>query len=151
MIAQDHLNGRRVFFYFMAFFSVIATVNGIMATLAVRTHTGLVTTHAYEKGLAYNEVISAEEKQQALGWHAGITFKDNTLIVELRDAKGKTILPTRLTAIFTRPTQAGMDFRQDLQPGANTISFPTPGLWNVRILAEKDGEQFQESRRIVAP
>ncbi|NBO17679.1 MAG: hypothetical protein EBV03_00340 [Proteobacteria bacterium] len=117
MIAQDHLNGRRVFFYFMAFFSVIATVNGIMATLAVRTHTGLVTTHAYEKGLAYNEVISAEEKQQALGWHAGITFKDNTLIVELRDAKGKTILPTRLTAIFTRPTQAGMDFRQDLQPG----------------------------------
>lgn len=150
MTVQAQLSGRRVFFYFFAFFLTIAVVDGIMATLAVRTQTGVVTTHAYEKGLAYNDIIQAEEQQETLQWAADIEFKDNALTVELHDVHGNLIHPDQLTAVITRPTQAGMDFQQSLKSGPNAIAFPVPGLWHLRIIAEKDGVQFQQSRRITA-
>ncbi|NBX03006.1 MAG: hypothetical protein EBR02_02855 [Alphaproteobacteria bacterium] len=142
--------------YFVLFFVVLALVDGAMVTIAVRTQTGVVTTHAYEKGLAYNQTIAAAEKQTALGWKSTITFtgkgeKAGALSVAVRDAKGVTIKPDSLRAEITRPTQAGMDFSQALKSGENLIKFPASGLWEVRIFAMRGDDEFQQAKRIVVP
>lgn len=61
--------------YFVLFFVVIGAVNAVMVTLAVRTHTGTVTDHPYEKGLAYNKVVDAANAQEKLGWKSDIRFE----------------------------------------------------------------------------
>ena len=107
--------------YFVLFFVVVAAVNAVMVTLAVRTHTGTVTDHPYEKGLAYNQVVDAANAQDKLGWKSDIRFEHpspseggsasirGTLHVTLRDRSGHTLTPEKATATFTRPTQAGHD------------------------------------------
>ena len=135
--------------YFVAFFLFIAAVNAVMVTLAIRTHSGLVTDHPYEKGLAYNQTIKAEEEQTQLGWKADISLMENILKVALKDSEGKAFIPDKITAKFTRPTQSGVDFEVELNGGAATINFPEQGLWNVRIFATKGDKTYQQAKRLV--
>ena len=60
--------------YFVAFFILLISILVPMGIIAVRTNTGLVTESAYNKGLAYNASIRAEEAQKALGWHGDLTI-----------------------------------------------------------------------------
>lgn len=144
------MTGKQVLWYFLAFFCLIATVNAIMVTYAVRTHSGIVTDHPYEKGLAYNSVIQAEEKQAALGWQGTISYKDGILHFVLIDADKKPVRP-KATATITRPIQVGMDFTVDLQGEATPIDFPVNGLWEIRVNAVHGGLHYQQSKRIIVP
>ena len=57
------MTARHVWWYFVAFFGFIAAVNAAMVTIAIRTHSGVVSEHPYEEGLAYNAVVHAEKMQ----------------------------------------------------------------------------------------
>ncbi|MEQ1705902.1 MAG: FixH family protein, partial [Rickettsiales bacterium] len=78
------MTGKRVWWYFVAFFGFIAAVNAVMVTLAIRTHSGVVTEHPYEKGLAYNQVVEAEKNQQKLGWNGDVKYENGNLYFSLR-------------------------------------------------------------------
>jgi nitrogen fixation protein FixH len=150
------LKGKTIFLYFLAFFGFIAIVNAGMITLALRTHTGTVTDHPYEKGLAYNEVVNAEVAQEKLGWKGEIILrrfseKENSFRLEfsLKDKNDNRITPTKVTARISRPTQAGMDFDVELDNSEAHISFPEKGSWEVRIFAEVVDKKYQQSKRIV--
>ncbi len=158
MSATLHKNDRLIPWYFVLFFLVIAAVDGTMATLAVRSQTGTVTDHPYEKGVAYNKIIAAEQQQESLGWNAAIRWQDGqqpgagALQVTLTDAHGKPITASKLTAHFSRPTQAALDMDMAIANGKPTpVTLPAPGLWEVRIYAEADGKQYQQAKRIVVP
>jgi nitrogen fixation protein FixH len=144
-----HPRDRWIPWYFVAFFLVVALVDGIMVTLAVRTHTGTVTDHPYERGLAYNQVVAAAQKQEALGWKATIAYAGNALHFTLRDAAGTTLKPERAMAYISRPTQAGMDFTLPLTGERTAVTFPQPGLWEVRVEALYQGKSYQQSVRLV--
>lgn len=144
------MTGKRVLGYFVAFFGFVAAVNAVMVTLAIRTHSGVVTDHPYEKGLAYNEVVDAQEKQEMLGWKGIINYNDGALHFELRDKDNNIIAPEKATAIITRPTQQGMDFSVELNSPETPISFPAKGLWEIRVEAAYKGIHYQKSKRIVA-
>ena len=137
--------------YFVAFFVVLALVDGTMVTLAVRTQTGLVTQHPYEKGLAYNQVVKAEEQQKALGWKSDIKVENGMLLFALKDAEGKLLNADKVIANILRPTQAGMDFVVEIKNGKTPITFPAKGLWEVRVNAEVGAIHYQQSKRIVIP
>lgn len=135
--------------YFVAFFVVIALVNAVMVTLAVRTHTGLVTDHPYEKGLAYNAVVKASEDQAALGWKGELHYADGMLHFTLRD-KDKQLLPIeKATALIRRPVRDGMDFTVEMPAGKASVSFPVKGLWQVQIDAMSKGVHYQKTERMV--
>lgn len=142
---------RLIPWYFVLFFLVIALVDGVMVTLAVRTQPGIVTDHPYEKGLAYNRVVEAEAQQEQWGWHADIALQDHTLTVVLKDRHGAVLEPNAIVAHFTRPTQAGMDFDMTLTRGKAFVPFPANGLWEVRIFATVGNKTYQQSKRIIAP
>ena len=150
------MTGRRVWWYFVAFFGFIAAVNTVMVTLAIRTHSGIVTDHPYEKGLAYNRVVEAEKKQQELGWKSVIELRHSraggnklVLYFELKDKAGAIISPDKATATITRPTQSGMDFTLELKGAETAVEFPAKGVWEVRVDAQHGSVHYQQSRRIV--
>ncbi len=145
------MTGRRVWWYFVAFFCFVAAVNAVMVTLAVRTHSGVVTEHPYEKGLAYNAVVEAEEKQESLGWKGSIAYKNASLHFSLRDKNKQAILADKAVATVTRPTQSGMDFKLELTGKSTPITFPARGLWLVRVDVSHAGVHYQQSKRIVVP
>lgn len=150
------LTGRRVFFYFLAFFLLIAAVNAVMVALAIRTHSGLITDHPYEKGLAYNKVVVAEEAQEKLGWSGLIELRHPreggnpfAIYFELKDKSGAIIHPEKTTATISRPTQDGMDFAIELGAAETPVKFPAKGVWEVRVDAVVGDKNYQQSKRIV--
>ena len=135
--------------YFVMFFAVVAVVNGVMITLALRTHSGVVTDHPYEKGIAYNQVVEAVKTQDSLGWKAEIGYASGALKFTLRDKNNQPLAPEKATATITRPTQSGMDFTAELKGAETPVTFPAQGLWEVRVDATHKGVHFQQSKRIV--
>jgi nitrogen fixation protein FixH len=143
------MTGRRVGWYFIAFFGIVLVVNAVMVTLAIRTHSGVVTEHPYEKGLAYNQVIIAEEKQESRGWKGTIDYDNGMLNFALYDKNKQPLNWESASATITRPTQQGMDFVRELKSPATLITFPANGLWLVRVDAKHAGVHYQQSKRIV--
>lgn len=150
------MTGRRVWWYFVAFFGFVAVVNAGMVTLAIRTHSGVVTEHPYEKGLTYNQVVEAEEKQESLGWKATIALHPSEenqnlamLSFELRNRDGVLLEPDKAIASITRPMRQGMDFEVLLKGLETPVEFPANGLWEIRVDAVYEGVHFQRTQRIV--
>lgn len=143
------MTGKHVCWYFVAFFGVIVAVNAVMVTLAVRTHSGVVTDHAYEKGLAYNKVIDAEEKQKASGLRGVMDYKDGMLHFAIYDKANRPFSFDKATAAITRPTQAEMDFTVELTSMNTPMTFPASGLWEVRVDAYHEDVHFQQTNRII--
>jgi nitrogen fixation protein FixH len=143
------MTGKRVAFYFILFFGFVASVNAVMMTLAIRTHSGVVTDHPYEKGLAYNQVVEAEKKQKELGWVGEIRYNDSALTFILKDKNGAVITPAQITATITRPAQQGMDFKVELKGDETPVAFPAKGVWHVRVDAVVDDKNYQKSKRII--
>jgi nitrogen fixation protein FixH len=149
MSAKIPLKDKIIPWYFVIFFFVIASVDAVMVTLAVRTQTGLVTEHPYEKGLAYNKIVAADAAQEALGFSGKISYDAGMIIFTLRDKNQQIIKPERADAKFTRPTKAGFDFSAVLQSEKTPVNFPLPGLWEVRVNAVYQGNSYQTTKRIV--
>ena len=146
---------RLIPWYIVSFFVVVAILDGIFVYIATSTHTGVVTEHAYDKGLAYNETVAAAEAQKQLGWQGDIALAgDRMLEFSLRDADGRALTGALAKVEFMRPTQDGMDFALDLAESTDgvytaSVDFPAEGLWDVRVFATRGGEEFQSHRRVV--
>ncbi|MGE0754327.1 MAG: FixH family protein [Alphaproteobacteria bacterium] len=142
--------------YFVVFFLLLFILDGIFVYLALSSHRGVVTEQAYQKGLQYNETVEAANQQAALGWQGAITHENGAVLFALRDAQETPISKARVTAYFSRPTQAGSDFSltlDSLQKGlyGKTVSFPVKGQWDVKIVATWNQQQYQQRRRILVP
>lgn len=143
------LRDRIIPWYFVIFFVFLAIINGIMVMLAFDSFTGLVTENPYEKGIAYNKVVDAANKQAALGWHGKVFYENGILTYTLTDAEKKTLIPQKAIAYCSRPTQEGMDFSVPLTSEETPVTFPAQGLWEVRVVAEISEHSFQHSQRII--
>lgn len=55
--------GKNVFWGFIAFFVVFATMDAFFVYKAVATHPGVVAENAYEIGLNYNKIIEEAKKR----------------------------------------------------------------------------------------
>lgn len=143
------MTGRRVGWYFALFFCFVAAVNAVMITLALRTHSGTVTDHPYERGLAYNRVVEAESKQEMLAWKGVIQYRNGRVHFVVRDKNNTIMAFDKATAAIIRPTLQGMDFTVELKGFDTPVNFPAKGLWEVRVDAVLQGVHYQQSQRIV--
>ena len=141
--------------YFVAFFVVLAILDGFFVYIAAQTHTGVVSKNTYQEGLDYNETIKKSEAQDKLGWTADMSYSDETLKVRLLDASDAPLSGAAVEAFFFRPTQDGSDFLISLDEGAGgeySSSVQTqPGQWDVRIYVTWQQTQFQIAKRIIVP
>ena len=146
---------RLIPWYFVAFFTVIALVNGVMVTLAVRTHPGTTTTHAYEEGLHYNDTIAKADAVAALGYRASIEYTNGMLVFSLRDAQGKPVAVRNARVLIRRPTEKNYDQEIQFMPQEHAyvapVALPLSGQWQVRVFADTPGGAYQHSVRLRIP
>ncbi|MDX2113035.1 MAG: FixH family protein [Alphaproteobacteria bacterium] len=150
-MSEAVLTGRRVAFYFVAFFGVVAAMDAFMVTSAIRTHSGLITSEPYEKGLAYNEVVKASNVQEKLGWQGSITLESGLLRFVLMDAQKKPLHSPRATAYLSRPTSTASDMVLALHDQQAVLDLPEKGVWDIRIEAMVGDQPYQLHRRVVVP
>ncbi len=143
---------------------IVVIVNGVMAYFAVSTWPGLETESHYYKGLAYNENLAAARDQERRGWTMDLDFvpgrsttgrdRMGQLAVRFEDRLGTPITDLAARAQLTRPTREGFDRTIALNHvggGVYTasVSLPLAGQWQVRILAHRNDQTFQETRRLL--
>jgi nitrogen fixation protein FixH len=139
-------------------FFIIISVNLTMVTMALDSWRGLVTTDSYKKGLAYQEAIDAEKREEALGWSVDLSVdhpqpKRADVLIQVTDDQGQPLDADRVRVGFVRPTQEGYDSLHTLTAlgggkFAKSVQLPLKGLWELRIEAEKGQDAVRVSRRI---
>lgn len=148
------LNGWWVFAAFFAFFAVIVLVNSVFITMALRSHSGVVTEDAYRKGLSYNETLEQARNQPAI--RSAFHYKDNIVYWSLKDQGNHPLENVEVTAKFQRPVKDGDDFSVQLQPVGNgvysgEIEFPVKGSWKAILSAKWDSKTYQTTQELIVP
>ena len=144
---------------FVAFFAVVLAANGSMMFAAFSSWPGLETTSAYQRGLAYNRMLAAADKQAELDWQVAFVFTQDgrrrgIVEVDLADRFGSRLRDAEVRAQFVRPTSEGSDLSVELphQTGGHyraDVELPLEGQWDVRIVASSGGKVYRLSRRIL--
>jgi len=158
--AEGKLTGRHVLIVMLGFFGLIFAVNGYFLYAALATHTGVVANEPYRKGLAYNDRIAAEARQNALGWRQGVTLAPDgkALVATFADRSGNAVTGLVLSGQIGRPSTGSHDVVlrfEETAPGRYTASFSAlpRGGWLVDLQAAREasaGEDvvFRSRRRL---
>ncbi|MEM6381813.1 MAG: FixH family protein [Pseudomonadota bacterium] len=143
---------------FVLFFIAIFAVLGNFVRLAVGTFTGLVTTNAYERGLAYDDLLEAERLQAERGWTMDLALPElsgpnQTAAVTLHDRNGEPLSGGAVVMMAERMTRYAQQVRLNLHDAGNGVyeaeaNFPISGRWMVSILADIDGQRHFETTEI---
>lgn len=162
----DRFNFNRWFFgghrwiplLFILFFLGLFAVTGNFVRLALTTFPGLVSTNAYERGLAYDEVIAAEEAQAEQGWQIEFNLPElsgegQVAGLTLVDGDGNPLAGANVIMAAERMTRYAQQVRVTLSDQGNglyetPIEFPISGRWFVSVLADVDGARHFETHEI---
>lgn len=148
------LKDRIIPWYFVMAFLVVFAVNGVFVYIALHTHTGVITEHAYEKGLNYDAILAQAKQQATLGWKDILSYENGQLHYQLYDKSGKIITNAKITAYISRPLQSGYGQKIGLSYSPDThytapIHFPLNGQWDITVIAQWKHQQHQAHKRIV--
>ena len=148
---------------FVAAFAVIFLANSLLVYFALSTWKGVGIDGAYERGLAYNDVIAAAERQDATGWRidvrfasAGVGTRAGTVTMALRDREGLPLAGAVIDGRLVRPLDNSPPLPLDIadRGGGNfeaPIAASMPGQWEFRFAIRRGGEQVEEARRLFVP
>lgn len=108
------VTGRTVFVCLVAFFAVVAAVNGVMMTAAITTFGGVETASSYQAGLVFGREIAAVHEQDRLGWQVAVhapTDAARSSVIELvaRDRANVPLAALEVAGRLSHP----MDKRAD--------------------------------------
>ena len=151
MTSVNLIKDKHIPWLFVAFFVFVAVVDSIMVTLAITTHSGVVSDHPYERGLHYNKVVAAANAQMALGWQGKAEYVNGELRIAVHDREGNLLPLDTASAYFTRPSKEGSDFSIKMNGYSKKVAFPADGVWDVRMEMTSGAESFQFKTRLVIP
>lgn len=157
--AKKGLTGWHVLIITAIAFGLVFAVNITFVVLSLKTFTGEDVTDAYDRGLAYNEVLEERAAQAELGWTARLNAaldEDGLarLTINLSDAAGAPVTGAEVNVLFRRSTHDGEDTTVPLtETGDGTyvavVALPGLGQWDVRGRAERDaGEALDFEDRL---
>lgn len=147
--------------FFVVFFLTLTALMTWFAWLANSTDRGVVSKHAYQNGLAYNQILEKQREQDALGWQTELSIKKEggtpaKAEFILRDKNNAAINDALVQLSFIRPTQAGHDVTLMLTPRGNgrytgETPLTLPGLWDAHITVKSGAHTVQTSKRVTLP
>ncbi|WP_442754538.1 FixH family protein [Methylocystis sp. JAN1] len=108
------LSGRKVLAIFVAFFLFVGAVNGVMIYKALKTFSGEVVAHPYERGLAYNSDIARAREQAMRDWKVDARLTrlptgEIEIRVTARDADGVGVSGVDMNAVLAAPADLSKD------------------------------------------
>lgn len=121
------IKGWHVLAALILFFGSIFAVNGIFLYEALSTHTGVISTQPYRKGLDYNSRIAFEKEMEARGWTEEVVIDENRdgLTLSLADKHGRPVSGLRIAGFVGRPSTEQQDI-------ALTLAETAPGSGHYR-------------------
>ncbi len=145
--------GRHMLAVMIAFFTVIISVNVLMATLANTTWSGLVVENSYVASQEFNRKAAEGRAQAALGWTGTLTIAGGEIGYRLSDQAGRTVPLDKVTVTFRHPAYDAKDMVFALAAdGADKFTakhMPTDGVWIVDIEADTGKPKpYRDIRRI---
>ena len=138
----------------VVFFAALTALLIWFVDLAYKTHTGVITEHAYDKGLKYNETIKMSEKQEHAPYKLSLTYEGKRIFFDFKDESGAPIVNKKVKLWLYRPSQKEMDQKRDMafMPERGQYSVSTEnlakGLWEARVSVEHHSEYYQISKRV---
>tara|TARA_R110000737_G_scaffold334158_1_gene352283 strand:- start:43 stop:516 length:474 start_codon:yes stop_codon:yes gene_type:complete len=139
------LKGWHVLVGFVAAFSVIITVNVVMATQAIRTFPGLEVANSYVASQEFDTRRAAQEK---LGWTVYADDADGWVHLRITDREGTSVRAKELQAVVGRATVRTQDVTPAFAYNGSYYEAPLElagGKWDVRINATaEDGTAFTQ-------
>jgi nitrogen fixation protein FixH len=142
----------------VAFFAVVAGVNGFMIRAAITTFGGVETESSYKAGLAFSRELKAMQAQDARHWdvraHVTPGSEKQWVEVSARDAQGKPLAGLTALVRFNHPTDRRADVileSREVAPGRYAGSAaPGAGQWDL-VIELMNGEErvFLSKNRIV--
>jgi nitrogen fixation protein FixH len=163
MTSRDHgekeLTGRTVLICLVAFFAVVAAVNGVMMTAAIKTFAGVETASSYQAGLAFAREISAVAEQDRLGWQVGVRTIDGkaaALEIVARDRDSKPVSGLQIAGRLSHPMDKRLDRAlalREIGPGVfQTEDTDASGQWDLIIELSQNGvAKFRSRNRLTLP
>ncbi len=138
---------------------VVVVVNAIMVTLAVRSWSGLVVSKPYERGVAYNRVLEAQHRQDALGWRFQAAYEvtgddfDGRVVLLASDKAGLPMDGLRLEAKLVRPVERLDPIPLVFDPAGGgryvaRASVPKPGQWELKALIASGDDTYTLAERL---
>jgi nitrogen fixation protein FixH len=149
------LTGRRVLAIFLGFFLLVFSVNGLLIYKALKTFSGEVVAHPYERGLAYNRDIAQAREQILRDWKveayvAPLASGETEIRVTVLDGAGAAVSGVEWSAVLAAPADLARDVRVKLEataPGryAGKAAIPA-GQRDLVLTASRGGEEVFRSR-----
>lgn len=141
---ESRRTGRAVLLSLVLLFAVFCSVDAFFVYKALTTHTGVISEHAYEEGLAYNQYIEQAREQDQL--YTVISYDDGTVSLQVRDHGKQPLDDAKASLSFVRPVHGHYDFSVDLvNSGAglytSRVDMPLKGLWSAKVNIEWQKEQ----------
>lgn len=149
------LNGWKVLAIFVGFFLTVVLVNGVMIYKAVKTFSGEVVAHPYERGLAYNRDIARAREQAMRDWKVDarltrLATGETEISVTARDADGLGVTGVQMSALLVAPADLSKDMQAALTetaPGRFVGKTRVPaGRRDLVLTALRGGEEVFRSR-----
>ncbi|MDJ0388376.1 FixH family protein [Roseomonas sp. E05] len=140
---------------FIGGMGLVLAVNAVLVWAALSTFTGVSVGQAYDRGLAYNDVLAETARQEALGWHASVLMDVQTLVVSVRDEAGQPVAGT-LSGVLVRPvegTRVALGFAA-VAPGEfrAAAELPKRGQWEAQLRVHGAGGTHLDIReRVFVP
>ena len=155
-------SGSPIPWIFVACMGLVFAVNAGMVAAAISTYSGLAHDNAFGRGLAYNRVLEAQERQDGLGWRVDVELGaadggDGARVVRVRlvDAGGAALADGRATLALHRPVERVAPVPVLLEPtgpGAfeGRVVLARAGQFDARVVVLRGADRLDATRRIVA-
>jgi len=154
------LTGRHVLIMFIAFFGVVAGVNGYMMRQALQTMPGLDARNGYDVSQRYNADLAAAVEQDRRGWKTEIRLDRKgtnlALALSLNDRDLSPVSGQRVRVRFAHPATRQLDQEVTLrETGRGHYSGGFPGIaaghWSLILTIEDptDNQPLYTSRNRV--
>lgn len=141
--------------YFVLFFVFLLIVNIIFVTIATKTHPGVVQDNAYETGLHYNDIIKKYHTQKQLNWQTSLDFKNNQIILNLKDKDNQPITNATIQGLVTSVLNTPQEILVTLSPIGDGryvayTQFPHKGQWDIALAVLRGDKMMQIKKRVIA-
>ncbi|MCH9808521.1 MAG: FixH family protein [Alphaproteobacteria bacterium] len=134
------LKGWHVLAALLAFFGTMIAANGVFLYYAITTFTGVETSDAYRKGVAYNARLEESRQLGKLGWQGKFKVNDGVIELVLVGEDGTPVRGVRIDGKVGRPATDRYDAQAKFSEIGDGIYRSdkltlAPGNWIVTVEA----------------
>ncbi|HQT78230.1 MAG TPA: FixH family protein [Rhodopila sp.] len=134
--------------------AIAFAVNGYMVYDAVTTFPGAAGTDGFDLSNHYDRVLSAKQRQAALGWMVDAKVgADHFPVLHLTDRNGVPLVPAAIEAQAERPVGPKSTTALSFKPHGNGLyqaeTSLFSGQWDIMLTIRSDGRLYSTTRRVV--